>query len=103
MTDSIVLYTKDYCPYCKDAKALLSRKGVSFTDIEISGNETLLAEMIEKSGRRTVPQIFIGKTHVGGSSDLTALDRAGKLDRLLEPFLEKANTPKTKNKNKLFN
>ncbi len=90
MTKPIVLYTKDYCPYCKNAKALLTQKGVSFTDIEISGNDVLMAEMVRKSGRYTVPQIFIGDTHVGGASDLAALDATGGLDLLLKPLLAKA-------------
>ena len=90
MQKSIVLYTKDYCSYCKGAKALLTQKGVSFTDIEITGNDVLRDEMIEKSGRYTVPQIFIGDIHVGGGSDLAALEAAGKLDKLLMPFLENA-------------
>jgi glutaredoxin 3 len=87
MSKSIILYTKGYCPYCKAAKALLTQKGVTFTDIEITDNETLTAEMVAKSGRHTVPQIFIGDTHVGGGSDLAALDAAGGLDPLLKPFL----------------
>ena len=90
MPKSIILYTKDYCPYCKNAKALLTQKGVSFTDIEITGDDVLRDEMIEKSGRYTVPQIFIGDIHVGGGSDLAALEAAGKLDKLLIPFLENA-------------
>lgn len=89
MTKSIVLYTKDHCPYCKNAKALLTQKGVTFTDIEITGNDVLMAEMVKKSGRYTVPQIFIGDTHVGGGSDLAELNAAGGLDPLLEPFLAK--------------
>lgn len=88
MTKSIVLYTKGHCPFCKNAKALLRAKGVTFTDIEITGNEKLTAEMVKRSGRCTVPQIFIGDVHVGGGSDLDALDAAGGLDPLLEPFLE---------------
>lgn len=90
MIKPIVLYTKDHCSYCKRAKALLTQKGVSFTDIEITGNDLLMAEMVRKSGRYTVPQIFIGDTHVGGGSDLAALDAAGGLDPLLAPFLTKA-------------
>lgn len=90
MTKSIVLYTKGYCPYCKAAKALLTEKGVVFTDIEISGDDALMAEMVKKSGRYTVPQIFIGDTHVGGSSDLAELEAAGGLDPLLAPFLAEA-------------
>lgn len=89
MTKSIILYSKDYCPYCKAAKALLTKKGVSFTTIEITDNDVLRVEMIEKSGQRTVPQIFIGETHVGGATDLAALEHAGRLDALLKPFLAK--------------
>ena len=91
MTNSIVIYSKDYCPYCKMAKALLNQKGVAFTEYEVSENPKLLAEMIEKSGGgRTVPQIFIGDVHVGGGTDLVELNRAGGLDPLLKPFLAKA-------------
>ena len=87
MTQSITLYTKGHCPYCKRAKALLTAKGVTFTDIEITGNDALTAEMVNRSGRYTVPQIFIGNMHVGGGDDIAALDAAGGLDPLLEPFL----------------
>lgn len=90
MTKSIVLYTKDYCPYCKVTKALLTEKGVKFTDIEITGNDILMTEMVKASGRYTVPQIFIGDMHVGGNSDLVALEKAGDLAPLLKPFLKKA-------------
>jgi len=89
MTD-IVLYTKDYCPYCKQAKALLRRKGVSFTEYDVLQNPEKLPEMIERSnGGRTVPQIFIGKTHIGGAMDMFELDRRGGLDPLLAPFLRR--------------
>ena len=85
MTPEIILYTKDYCPYCKRAKALLRSKGVTFTDYDIVESPELTAEMIERAGgRRTVPQIFIGDHHVGGASDLFELDAAGQLDVLLE-------------------
>ena len=87
MTQSIILYTKGHCPSCKAAKALLTEKGVAFTDIEITGNAALTAEMEQRSGRHTVPQIFIGDLHIGGGSDLAALDAAGDLDPLLIPFL----------------
>ena len=91
MTNSIVIYSKDYCPYCKMAKALLNQKGVAFTEYEVSDDPKLFAEMIEKSGGgRTVPQIFIGDVHVGGGTDLVELNRAGGLDPLLKPFLAKA-------------
>ncbi len=87
MTKSIVLYTKGHCPFCRDAKALLRAKGVTFTDYEITDNPELTAEMEARSGRTTVPQIFIGETHVGGGADLAALEAAGGLDPLLAPFL----------------
>ncbi|WP_371397475.1 glutaredoxin 3 [Fretibacter rubidus] len=91
MTNTIILYSKDYCPYCKRAKALLTAKGVTYTDFDIVDNPALTAEMIARSGgRRTVPQIFIGDTHVGGASDLFDLEDAGKLDALLAPVLAAA-------------
>ena len=78
------IYTIPYCPYCADAKELLSRKGVSFHEIDASGNRGIRKEMIARAnGRSTFPQIFIGTTHVGGCDDLYALDEAGKLDPLL--------------------
>ena len=82
----IIIYTKDYCPYCVKAKGLLTRKGYSdFKEIDITHDETLQQEMLAKSnGKRTVPQIFIGGTHVGGCDDLYALDGEGKLDPLLK-------------------
>jgi glutaredoxin 3 len=92
MTKSIIIYSKGYCPYCKNAKALLIAKGVTFTEFEITGNSALTAEMVERSGRHTVPQIFIGDLHVGGGSDLAELDARGGLDHLLEPFLKKFQT-----------
>jgi glutaredoxin 3 len=91
MTQSIVIYSKSYCPYCKGAKALLTQKGVRFTEYEISEDSSKTAEMIERSGgRRTVPQIFIGDVHVGGGTDLAELNRTGGLDALLKPFLASA-------------
>jgi glutaredoxin 3 len=78
------IYTIPYCPYCADAKELLSRKGVSFHEIDVSGNRGVRKEMIARAnGRSTFPQIFIGMTHVGGCDDLYALDEAGRLDPLL--------------------
>jgi glutaredoxin 3 len=78
------IYTIMYCPYCEGAKELLSSKGVSFHEIDASGNRDIRQQMIERSGgRSTFPQIFIGDTHVGGCDDLYALDAAGKLDPLL--------------------
>lgn len=80
----IIIYTKDYCPHCVKAKALLTRKKQTFHEIDITHDEALQREMVEKSGgRRTVPQIFINGQSVGGSDDLHALDSQGKLDALL--------------------
>lgn len=80
----IILYSKDVCPYCVRAKALLEKKNVSFTEIKIT-DEIIRDEMIKKSGGRlTVPQIFIDEKHIGGYDDLRALDVAGKLDELLK-------------------
>ncbi len=80
----IEIYTTRYCPYCVAAKRLLSHKGVTFTEIDVSGDRVERSKMVVRaSGRMTVPQIFIGATHVGGYDDLYALDRAGKLDPLL--------------------
>jgi glutaredoxin 3 len=81
---AVDIYTIMYCPYCADAKDLLSRKGVSFHEIDVTGNRDIRKQMIERSGgRSTYPQIFIGATHVGGCDDLFALEEAGKLDPLL--------------------
>jgi len=81
---AVDIYTIRYCPYCQDAKDLLSRKGVSFHEIDASGNWDIRKQMIERAGgRSTYPQIFIGATHVGGCDDLYELDEAGKLDPLL--------------------
>ena len=80
----VEIYTTRYCPYCVAAKALLKRKGVTYNEIDVGGGSERRAEMIQRAkGRMTVPQIFIGAVHVGGSDDLHALERAGKLDRLL--------------------
>ncbi|HEX4409512.1 MAG TPA: glutaredoxin 3 [Xanthobacteraceae bacterium] len=81
---AIDIYTIRYCPYCSDAKELLAGKGVSFHEIDASGNRDIRAEMMQRAnGRSSFPQIFIGGTHVGGCDDLYALDQAGKLDPLL--------------------
>lgn len=85
MAVRVVMYSTKVCPYCMMAERLLKSRGVS--DIEkilVDGDENLRAEMIEKTGRRTVPQIFIGATHVGGFDDLSALDKAGGLIPLLQ-------------------
>ena len=80
----IEIYTTRYCAYCQSAKALLTRKGATFSEIDVTGDQEARDRMVERaSGRMTVPQIFIGATHVGGFDDLYDLDRAGKLDPLL--------------------
>ena len=80
----VEIYTTPWCGYCRAAKSLLTRKGVSFTEIDVGEDPARRQEMIQRAeGRFTVPQIFIGETHVGGSDDLHALERAGKLDSLL--------------------
>ena len=80
----VEIYTTRYCPYCVQAKALLKRKGVDFHEIDVAQDRERRSEMVERAhGRMTVPQIFIGATHVGGCDDLYALEDAGKLDPLL--------------------
>jgi glutaredoxin 3 len=77
------VYSTAYCPYCVMAKRLLDNKGVAYDEIRIDQDLPRRDEMMQLSGRRTVPQIFVGQTHVGGFDDLCALDRAGGLDPLL--------------------
>ena len=79
----VVMYTKPFCPYCHAAKALLQDKGVGFREIDISRDEDERDTMVRRSGRQTVPQIFVGAEHVGGYDDLEALDQQGRLDTLL--------------------
>lgn len=79
----VLIYTKPFCPYCVAAKALLQEKGIAYREIDIAGDDAVREEMIRRSGRRTVPQIFIGGRHVGGFDDMSALDRQGGLDPLL--------------------
>lgn len=80
----VEIYTKDYCSYCHAAKALLRRKGVAFEETDIGWSPDHRDEMIRRAGgRRTVPQIFIAGSHVGGSDELHALDHAGRLDQML--------------------
>ncbi|MCL4721170.1 MAG: glutaredoxin 3 [Gammaproteobacteria bacterium] len=82
-TAGVVMYHRPWCPYCSAARALLRTKGVAIAEIDIGAEPERRAEMIARSGRTTVPQIFIGATHVGGYDDLAALERAGRLDALL--------------------
>jgi glutaredoxin 3 len=80
----VTIYTTSWCPYCKAAKTLLDGKSVSYDEIDVDGRPELRRAMTERAGGRTsVPQIFIGEKHVGGSDDIHALDARGELDRLL--------------------
>ena len=79
----VTVYTTQHCPYCLNAKSLLARKGVIATEIDVETSPQRLAEMLQRSQRRTVPQIFIGDRYVGGFDDLASLDRKGELDALL--------------------
>lgn len=80
---NVTIYTKPFCPYCSRALDLLKKKGAAITEIDAAFNARLKEEMIQRSGRRTFPQIFIGETHVGGCDDLHELDARGGLDPLL--------------------
>ena len=80
---AVVIYSTPWCPYCIRAKRLLNDKGAAFTDIDVSSDPALRQEMIRRSGRSTVPQIWIGEQHVGGCDDLYALERQRRLDELL--------------------
>jgi len=80
----VVVYSKSWCPYCKATKNLLARKGVPFEEIDVDGKPDLQKAMsIKAHGRYTVPQIFIGETHIGGNDDLHDLEATGSLDKLL--------------------
>jgi glutaredoxin 3 len=79
----ITVYTKDHCPFCVRAKALLQRKGVPFEEISVEGRDDLRTWLMEATGQRTVPQVFAGDRSLGGFTDLAALDQAGQLDPLL--------------------
>jgi glutaredoxin 3 len=80
----VEIYTTNACPYCFAAKTLLAKKNVAFTEIDVSYDNDLRSKMMSRAGgRRSVPQIFVGQTHVGGCDDLHALEKAGGLDKLL--------------------
>jgi glutaredoxin 3 len=80
---NVTIYTTNVCPYCVRAKDLLKRKGVAYTEISAEDEKVREDMVVKAGGRRSVPQIFIGQTHVGGCDDLYALEKAGKLDALL--------------------
>jgi glutaredoxin 3 len=79
----VVIYATAWCGYCERARQILRRKGVEFDEVDVESGFEARREMLTRSGRRTVPQIFIGERHVGGSDDLQALDASGELDTLL--------------------
>ncbi len=79
----VTIYTNATCPYCGAARMLLTKKAVEFEDIAVTDDPVLLAEMQERSGNGTVPQIFVGDTSVGGFDELCALDKSGELDKML--------------------
>ena len=81
---AVTVYTSDWCPYCRRAKDLLTRKNLVFSEINVEDEPRFREEMIARSNRRTVPQIFIGDKHVGGCDDLMELERSGELDRLIQ-------------------
>lgn len=83
MTVNIKMYSSAWCPFCIQAKRLLEKKNVVFSEIIVDGNSALRQQMMKESGRHTVPQIWIGDVHVGGCDDLFALERRGQLDVLL--------------------
>lgn len=80
MTPEVVIYTTRFCPYCIRAKHLLNAKNIRYKEIAVDGDPQLRQEMTRKAGRTSVPQIWIGSTHIGGYDDMAALERAGKLD-----------------------
>jgi glutaredoxin 3 len=80
----VTLYVTGWCPYCQRARGLLAGKGVAFEEINVEDDEKFRQDMIARSGRSTVPQIFIGDRSIGGCDDLFALDHSGELDRLIQ-------------------
>lgn len=85
MSAAVTMYTTGWCGFCARARALLERKGVKWTEVNLEDQPERIAEMVERTGRRTVPQIFVGERHIGGAEELRELDDAGTLDALLGP------------------
>ena len=83
MNAAVTMYSTRFCPYCMRARDLLDRRKVSYTDIDVSAGPELRRDMIARSGRHTVPQIWIGERHVGGFDDLYRLEQQGRLDEIL--------------------
>ncbi|WP_454761238.1 glutaredoxin 3 [Caulobacter segnis] len=79
----VTIYTRPFCGYCARALALLDEKGADFTEVEAGMDPALRQEMMQRSGRTTFPQIFVGEQHIGGCDDMMALEREGKLDQML--------------------
>ena len=84
MSAAVTLYTTRYCPYCTRVRDLLDEKNVAYRDIAVDNDPRLRREMMTRSGRGTVPQIWIGEQHIGGCDDMQLLERQGRLDELLE-------------------
>ena len=84
MSAAVLMYSTRFCPYCMRARFLLDSKNIDYTDIAVDARPALRREMMQKSGRRTVPQIWIGEQHVDGYDDLARLEQSGKLDELLK-------------------
>lgn len=82
--NEIIIYTTEICPYCVRAKQLLERKGLQYTEIHVDNNDELREKMIQLSGRRTVPQLFINGKSIGGCDDLYQLEHSGELDKMLK-------------------
>lgn len=82
--NAVTVYSKDWCPYCKAAKQLLNQKGIDFDEIDITNDLAREGEMRKRTGRTSVPQIYVGDVHVGGFDDLTHSSRTGELALLLE-------------------
>lgn len=83
MSAAVTVYTTRFCPYCMAARSLLDAKGVAYDDVAVDGNPTLRQEMTARAGQRTVPQIWINEQHIGGYTELAALEQHGELDSLL--------------------
>jgi glutaredoxin 3 len=81
--NTVTMYTSSHCGFCQMAKRLLAQRGITLQELNIDTSDATRAEMIQRTGRRTVPQIFIGERHVGGYDDLALLERSGQLDALL--------------------
>ncbi|MEL7046206.1 MAG: glutaredoxin 3 [Pseudomonadota bacterium] len=83
MSAAVMMYSTRFCPYCMAARRLLAAKGVNYEDIGVDGDPDLRRQMTERAGQRTVPQIWIGERHIGGFTELAALEEQGELDRIL--------------------